>query len=156
MQVTAAMDLELELNLQNCELHISNSKTSLNLTCQLVAVKGTREKIHPCCDGRSFVRRMYLVTPSILIVHFATRKPILISADYGVPSEVEPAALEIGIEVRLSQRSTMRVRFMQGIDHCKALHPHKGTSSNGNRIVHTGERLWVRSYGRHSQYLGME
>lgn len=30
------------------------------LTCQLVAVKGTREKIHPCCEGRSAVRRMYL------------------------------------------------------------------------------------------------
>jgi hypothetical protein len=30
------------------------------ITSQFVAVKGTREKSHPSCEGRSEVRRMYL------------------------------------------------------------------------------------------------
>lgn len=64
MQVAGAVDLELEFDLtRKCEIlaHILIREGRV-FTCQLVAVRGTREAIHPCCDGRSAVRRTYLNT----------------------------------------------------------------------------------------------
>jgi hypothetical protein len=62
MQVPGAMDLEFELDLDICvSLGSFNIQKNLVFTCQLVAVRGTREAIHPCCDGRSAVRRIYLI-----------------------------------------------------------------------------------------------
>lgn len=63
MQVPGTVDFELELDLEECvslcsaKLFFPGSK----FTCQLVAVSGTREEIHPCCEGRSAVRRIYLI-----------------------------------------------------------------------------------------------
>lgn len=62
MQVPLAMNLELELDLEE-RMSFCGSLIGLVsiFTCQLVAVSGTREAIQPCCDGRSAVRRMYLI-----------------------------------------------------------------------------------------------
>lgn len=59
VQVALAVDFEFELDLYGVRITRSTSDNWM-LTCQLVAVKGTREKIHPCCDGRSAVRRIDL------------------------------------------------------------------------------------------------
>lgn len=64
VQVAGAVDLKFELNLADIRelfVHVHLCRECL-ITCQLVAVRGTREAIHPCCDGRSAVRRIYLNT----------------------------------------------------------------------------------------------
>lgn len=65
MQVAGAVDFEFELNLagdiREILAHVLIRGDRV-FTCQLVAVRGTREEIHPCCDGRSDVRRTYLNT----------------------------------------------------------------------------------------------
>ena len=55
-----AVDLKLDLDLQQTISHNSQKIKAGRLTSQLVAVNGKREKSQPSCDGRSDVRRIYL------------------------------------------------------------------------------------------------
>lgn len=62
VQVTISVDTEFKFNLRSLLDHAPfNFHVVTELTSQFVAVRGTREKAHPCCDGRSEVRRTYLV-----------------------------------------------------------------------------------------------
>lgn len=69
VEVTLAVDLELDFNLHSNEPMIRGAWEERALTSQLVAVSGKREKSQPSCDGRSDVRRTYL---SPLIQHSTT------------------------------------------------------------------------------------
>ena len=60
VQVTVPMEFEFEFNLAPIRTIPTRHSEKKKLTSQFVAVRGTREKTHPCCDGRSEVRRMYL------------------------------------------------------------------------------------------------
>jgi hypothetical protein len=60
MKGTLAVDFEFYFNLSlTLEPHMIRAYFSV-LTSQFVAVRGTRENIHPSCDGRSEVSRIYL------------------------------------------------------------------------------------------------
>lgn len=100
VQVALAVELKLQFDLRQCEFDVVPAMPSsgLLLTCQLVAVRGTREKIHPCCEGRSAVRRMYLARhQSVCNSQEQKTRDLLISTNHRISSEVEPAALEIRI-----------------------------------------------------------
>jgi hypothetical protein len=67
-------------------------------------------------------------------IHF---EPLLVGADYCISSEVEPAALEIRIEVWLFLAVSIGVRRIQAMRRSKAVVMSKLDAGNN----HTGERL---------------
>lgn len=67
---------------------------------------------------------------------------LLVSADYCISSEVEPAALEIRIEVRLLM--AVNTDIPPRSTGYASLFP-EVVDKLGSGYNHTGERLWVRS-----------
>lgn len=55
------MDFKFDLDLERPSDICPEAQYCPIHTSQFVAVRGTRENIHPSCDGRSEVKRIYLL-----------------------------------------------------------------------------------------------
>ena len=101
------MDLEFYFNLTCISVTatiISDMYNILLHTSQFVAVSGTRLNIHPSCDGRSEVSRIYLkhsLAMSLPTVRYTQN--ILICPHYSISSKVEPSTLHIRVKIRCGQ-----------------------------------------------------
>lgn len=98
VEITLAVDLELDFNLHSNEPRIRAAWEERVSTSQLVAVSGKREKSQPSCDGRSDVRRTYLsplIQYSAISSKWEISYIILVRSYYSVSSKVVESTLHI-------------------------------------------------------------
>lgn len=127
----------------------------LSLTCQLVAVRGTREKSHPCCEGRSAVRRIYLAQTPVNKAPIEAHGVLKLTYQRGPPYPLRSRTSGFG-NPNLGMAVASVNEGMTGNKMCAiSIREARIHYCNRRGKSYRGETVGSKLRDNHSQYLGI-